>query len=282
MQGMDEVTVSSDGGLAERFGHLSAHGTMVRAALVAAHGAHPADGFRATDVRFFFQLFDNWMESDVLRPGRDLELTQVRRALERLRAQGWAEGTSGDRRKGSRHRLTDRGLLGLVEALTDRGASRPFEEIVFVVCFAASYRDAIVSRVGGARLAPAARRRVAALLDSRRMLEDAKRTLRKALVDLESRIEEGTSLEDEARRGRSAGLTDGEIVRRLEALSPYQMHATRTLSSLLLSLPDDLRKFEIDGGIGLRVRLLFRPLADSVRAELSILDALSERVKDVR
>jgi hypothetical protein len=70
------------GGLEERFGVVRVNTTVLSAALLAAHATAPAAGFRASDVRFFFFLFGNWLERDVLYPGEDLDLTQVRRLMQ--------------------------------------------------------------------------------------------------------------------------------------------------------------------------------------------------------
>ncbi len=48
------------------FGLVRSQQTLIVAAIVAAHGA--SNGFRLTDVRFFFFLFSNWMERDILQP----------------------------------------------------------------------------------------------------------------------------------------------------------------------------------------------------------------------
>jgi hypothetical protein len=114
--------------LSARFGWLGAHATHLHAALLAAHGAAtPQVGFRAADVRFFFLLFTNWMESDVLRPGQDVDLTQVRRMLDRLTRAGLAApvATAGGR---ARERRGYRSLRWRRRCARSRGSwmrSRP-------------------------------------------------------------------------------------------------------------------------------------------------------------
>ena len=61
--------------LAGGFGRPSPRAPLVYAALIAAHGVAGREGsFRASDVRFFYLLFSNWIELDVLQPGQDLDL----------------------------------------------------------------------------------------------------------------------------------------------------------------------------------------------------------------
>jgi len=148
--------------LAGRFGRLSARAPLVYAALIAAHGVAGREGsFRASDVRFFYLLFSNWIELDVLQPGQDLDLTQVRRALSRLARDGGAlavkRGTPTTRTRGARWSLSPRGLVSLIEALVDPRPRRPFEEALFVICFAALYRNAVATRLGSVDAAARAR-----------------------------------------------------------------------------------------------------------------------------
>jgi hypothetical protein len=277
---MDEVPLS----LARRSGHVRAQTTFVAAAILAAHCASDrAQGFRPSDVRFFFLLFTNWIEHDVLRPGQDLDLTQVSRVLERLAGAG-SVARVGARRRGTpraaRFALTRKGLLALVRALVDTRPSRPFEEVLFVVYFTASYRGAILARVEGDAhaLAPSERRRAVGLLDPHRVIEAARRTLILVLADVETRAAEGAVLSGAAHAARAEGALLTEIAGRLERLSPYQMHRVRPFAEMLTSLPEDLLVFEISEGIDLRVKLIFEPLAEQIRRQLAILEQVELRL----
>ncbi|WP_395812171.1 hypothetical protein [Archangium minus] len=270
--------------LADRLGHVASQATFIQAALLAAHGAGArTDGFRASDVRFFFLLFTNWVEHDVTRPSQDLDLTQVRRTLARLCRSGWAEPMAEARgqkvARGARYSLTEEGVVSLAEALA--GLDRaPLEEMLFVACFAASYLEAILARVRGraAVLSTAARRRVARMLEPARLLRNARRSTEAVLADLEERVRSSFALEAAARASLEAGASEEQVVRKLESLGSYQLHRVRPLAEVLLSLPDDLRRFELESGMGMRARLLFAPLAERARAELALLERLEQHL----
>lgn len=266
--------------LAGRFGWVASHATLVLAAILAAHGATTQrDGFRASDVRFFFLLFANWMERDVLRPGQDLELTQIRRALARLADAGWlsvrqATHDNPRARRGGDHRLSEEGLVGLVSSLVAPSA-RPFEEVVFVASFALAYRDAVVGKVRGpSPISLAARRRVGDLLSPKRIVTSARRRLLEAADDLDARVTAGLAMERHAALAAKHGVPDADIARELGRSFPYQLHGMRPFEELIRSLPAELRAFELSKGPGLRARVLFRPLAAQMRAEIEILDRL--------
>jgi hypothetical protein len=266
--------------LSARLGYVDTQATFVQAAFLAAHGAGArVGGFRVSDVRFFFLLFTNWVEHDVTRPSQDIDLTQVRRTLERLCRAGHAEpatgaGTRGAPR-GKRHVLTGDGLVALAEGLAARERA-PLEEALFVACFAASYREAVLSRVEGRARAPSpsVRRRVEHALDPVRLLHEAQRTASAVLADLEERVAWGLQSEAKARAALARGMPEPDVVRELEAAGSYQLQRVRPLGEVLLALPEDLRHFELTHGMGLRARLLFAPLAERARAERDILARL--------
>jgi len=253
--------------LSTRAGAVSAHATVTLAALLAADIAG-AEGFRPTDVRFFFLLFTNWMEDDHLRPGLDIDLTQIRRALARLVAEGHATATSG---RAPRYTLAPAGILALVEALTEPRAPRTFEEVVFLATAAASYRDAIAARVRGAPRAPD--RIVLLRLDPVRILRAERGRLQGAVADLEERVASGLRMEEVARA--AAGEAPGALAERIRAeVGGYQLHPMRSLGELVAVLPPEMARFELGPGMGLRARALFQPLLEQLRARVAILERL--------
>ncbi|WP_257447930.1 hypothetical protein [Archangium lipolyticum] len=271
--------------LADRLGHVTTQATFVQAALLAAHGAGArTGGFRASDVRFFFLLFTNWVEHDVTRPSQDIDLTQVRRTLERLCRSRWAEPRDDAARgrkspRGQRYVLTEEGVVSLAEELADLDRA-PLDETLFVACFAASYLEAVLARVRGQApaLSTPARRRVARMLDPSRILREARRSTAAVLADLEERVRSSLVFEEAARDALAKEASAEEVARRWESLGSYQLHRVRPLAEVLLGLPDDLRRFELEKGMGVRARLLFEPLAERTRAELALLERLEQQL----
>ncbi|MEQ9325524.1 MAG: hypothetical protein RIF41_40540, partial [Polyangiaceae bacterium] len=134
--------------LSSRFGRVASQQIYVSAALLAAHASATTTGFGGADVRFFFLLFTNWVEHDVLHPSHDLDLTQVRRVTKRLVVHGHARSVESGRRP--RYELTDAGLEALVTTLVDprpMGPRRSLETSLFVLCFSRLYRDALRRRL---------------------------------------------------------------------------------------------------------------------------------------
>ncbi len=256
--------------------------SLLTAALLAADLAASVDrpehaGFQQRDVRFFYLLFRNWLEIDVRQPGADIDLTQVRRACERLASRGRLRALPARRRGGrvprSRYVLTLAGVVALVDELVAHAPARSFEESLFVVLFAASYRAHVIRRVEQAS-APVARKHVARALDPRAIIAGLRRELRRQCDDLEERITGGDRLREAAARAQAAGADDREIVGLMERLSTYQLHYLRPLGELMLSLPPDVRRHEMTGGITARRDLVFGPLLQLTRAQQVLLSTI--------
>jgi hypothetical protein len=252
--------------------------TFVGAAVVAAHGAMQASGgFGTSDVRFFFQLFTNFVEHDLVRPGQDLDLTQLGRVLRRLHARRWlckGRPTRGGRgRRGPRFLASDAGLLGIVRDLAEEAPRRSFEEALFVAMFVASYRSALLRR-----LKPRAAHAIAPLLDAGAALRRGETHLARVEADLEERSRTGIDLAREAHRLLAATGDLRVTLARLSRPGSYQLHGVRPLGELLQQLPEDLLAFELEHAIKLRVRMLFAPLAQRARQDGEILRALRASV----
>jgi hypothetical protein len=258
--------------LSKRAGYVDAQATLIRASLIAAHSANlQDDGFRAVDVRFYFRLFSNWLEQDILRPSLDLELTQIRRSLQALERAGHCSQS-----RNKRFRLTEDGLLELVEKLVDEvGVS--FEEVLFVQLIAVSYRDILRARIltGSAAISSATRRRLGAMLDPKRISKRLVRNAERLVNDLERRLLDDAALEKQIGRLREEGFASVELIARLTGVGAYQLQRIRSFSELLLQLPEDLRAAELSSGIGARRQMIFLPLLARARAELHQLQQLA-------
>jgi hypothetical protein len=266
--------------LSGRRSHAEEVSTFVAAAVLAAHGARvQRGGFAATDVRFFFQLFTNFVEHDVTRPGQDLALTQVRRALDRLahhrwlRRRGRAQLARG--RPGARYVVEDVGLEGLARGLVTESPRRSFEEALFVAMFVTAYGKSVAALAKSKRTA----RALAKLLDARSVLRAAEAHLARVECDLDARAKAGLAMAEEALRVFAATSDAKKAIARLDRPGSYQLHGVRPLGELLAGLPAEVQSFEIEHGIELRVRALFVPLAKRTRAEREVLRGLLESLE---
>lgn len=250
--------------IALRHSYAGAHAIYLNAAFLAAHGAHErAGGFRASDVRFYFLLFRNWVAHDIVDPDQDIDLTQIRRALERLVDAGLARASGKSRRgrQGGRSIVLETsGIAALAEELVSGTGYRALEGDLFLVTFATCYGPLLGKRSAKTRK----------ILDPAALLRSASLRAERLVSDLDERVRSSNALADASRAARERGASDEDIAAGLEKESAYQLNRVRPLATLLLSLPADLRAFELDQGMAMRCRLLFEPLAQRARAELEI------------
>lgn len=257
----------------DRSSHLAGQETFIVAALVAAHATAEDGSFRPADVRFFFFLFTNWVEHDLVYPTQDLALTQVRRVMQRLIDDGRAEQRAAGRRP--RYRLTDDGLSALVEALVEPGPNQPrrtLETSLFVLCFASLYRPVLTRRLRLETRPPALRRRLSRMLAPRTILAHARSRARDLLADLDERIASGEAMQQAL--DHAPATDEATRIAAIKSLGAYQLERMRPVSEVFDALPPDVREVELRRGPGLRAKLLFAPLAEVLRHELTVLDGL--------
>lgn len=263
--------------LVTRFGYVDVQSTLVTASIIAAHAVSDGHGFRATDVRFFFRLFGNWLEIDVLHPSQDIQLVQVSRVLKELEAEEHLTQAKARfvRYKERRVRVTATGLLALAERLVDE-CIPSFPETLFVLHFAASYRDILRARVNatGDKLSTADRRRLGLVLDPKRILERAIEQNELLASDLRSRLALDRDFEAEVAKLTSA-KGDVDVTDALTNIGAYQLERVQPLKQLHRMLPPDLRRFELAFGAKGRREMIFEPLLERCEMELKLLRKLA-------
>lgn len=214
-----------------------------------------------------------------MRPSDDIELTQVRRTLETLERDGHLkrrERKVGDRARGHDFRLSAAGLLALADKLVDE-CGPAFEDYLFVLHFAKSYRSALRAQVIAAsdRVTQQLRRRLGTLLDPARIAKHAVKTYQRLVDDLRARIAADAVLETELRRFTAQQLDDEASVSALASIGAYQLERTQPLKDVLRRLPAQLRRIELESGIASRRALIFRPLLARAEIELATLEHIA-------
>jgi len=260
--------------LEERFGVVRLNITVLAAALLAAHATSPAHEFFASDVRFFFYLFANWLERDVLYPGETLDLTQVRRLFQRLRRLRLARSArraTRSRSSGTAYTLTGAGVRTLLEAVVRVVEARSFEEAVFVIAFVATYRPHLVAMAGP-------RASVSRELDPAKLTARARRRVERVAKDLVKRTSDAARLHREVELARAAGLGDTAVAQRIEKLGVYQLQHIRSFADFILSFPPELLSFELGPGFAMRGALIFQTLAEYAEGQLQALRGLESRL----
>jgi hypothetical protein len=147
---------------------------------------------------------------------------------------------------------------------------------VFVVALMAAYRGPLLEQLTADEAD-----RMRGVLDPRRLIGRVRRRTERVLRDLETRIAQSGQMAREGAEWRRAGVSETVIAARLEQLGVYQLQHVREFASFVLSLPEDLRVFELGPGFHFRSQIIFETLAEQMRGQLRALGGLEARLESV-
>ena len=216
---------------------------LVTAALLAAQATHGHEGFRQRDVRFFVELFSNWMAVGSS-AGVAVHNTQVLRCVESLAAVSWLRRKA---RTPPRWSLTAEGLLGLLQRLLHRQQLLRMDEFFLVYHFLDAYgaRLHAVAAEGGVLASRALLFDLDALIHPQALVARERARVADELRRLQVRVAEAHQSAALARSGFSAGQRVDEVVADVERRFPYELNNQKPLGELLGALPENWRREEL-------------------------------------
>jgi len=262
---------------------LQRYRIFVLAATIAAHANTPptpsaAASFRQRDVRFYIELFSNWMETALGAFSLPVQNTQVQRFLSSLVSEGYARRLDRGRHPG--YRLTRTGLIELTSQMVTGSVEVGRWQFLFLFYFIKNYRQRIVDLVRreGQQFPPALRLELEAHLDARALLDRELKSVEAELQRLDARIEDARQV-SELLRSKVGKQPFPELVREVERLYPYELNNQKPLHALIAELPEELGAWELQHGAALRSRELWQPGKRLLQAYQSELRALSSAMQ---
>ena len=251
---------------------------LVAAAVIAAEASFPQEGFRQRDVRFYFELFSNWLEATTGEWTLSLHNAQIQRYLEQLVRAGAAKRP---RRTPPRYRLTADGLLELLETLTRRQNLQRLDQffLVFHILQAYGSRLRALTQKSGPLPSRALSLRVDELIDPRAFAARELTLVERELGRLALRIDESLKTGELTRRLLGSGQSLEEVVTAVEREFPYELNSRKPLNELLRQLPPAFRVHELAEAPVLRAEGLWRPTQALLVAYRSTLQELLAKSK---
>lgn len=245
-------------------------------AAVAAHATFKQEGFRQRDMKFYIELFSNWVEVSFDQFSLSMQNTQISRFLDTIVKEGFAQKLG--RGKTPRYHLTRVGLLELINRCVSKDyLSRP-TRFFFLYFFIGHYKTRITDlvRLEGREFPHALRIELDSLLDEQALLKRQISFTDKAIKRLKARVDDGARIVQFAsQKGRSgAGISD--VVKEVERLFPYELNNQKPLTELIHEIPLDQREWEICEGTKYRSAEIFEPalrLLQNFHKELTRLSA---------
>ncbi|MDD9944777.1 MAG: hypothetical protein OXU20_27295 [Myxococcales bacterium] len=244
---------------------------VLTAALVAAQATAPEHGFRQRDVRFFAELFGNWLESTA--GAQAFHNTQVLRCVHALAGVGWATRSG---RKPPRWRLTSEGLVELLRRLVHRRDLMRLDEFFLVHHFLAAYGDRLraLAQRGGAMESRLLAVDLDEMLSPETLLERERARVARELARLQIRVEEARMTAQLARRRLARGVPVADVVDEVQSHYPYELNSQRPLNELLSPLPERWQREELTEASERRANGLWGSQVELLRAYDGVLERL--------
>lgn len=232
---------------------------LIAAAAIALHAQDPKKPFRHRDLKFFAELFANWIEYGERFSATRIHNNQIARLVEKLEH---AETFKRQKRKDvPEYILTPFGLLHCLRLILAPEDYSGQQYIYFKVYFLSNYGEKIRAMIRSAETQVPAGLRLEAgsLLDCRRLIQHALINADADKRRLEARIEAAIEMPKLVRR-MEKNRSWQEIVEAVEEKFPYELNAARPLTELCAALPQEIAYWELTEGSQKRVEQIWQPL----------------------
>ncbi len=247
---------------------------FIAAAVLTAHGQNLKHGFRQVEVRWYLELFANWIELIEERAGFSIQNNQAARYLKNLIDEGFARQVAPG--KYPLYRLTRPGLFEVVSRLVSKPYFERREHFFFVYFFIRTYRRRLIKMVQmeGKRFPYTMQMELNALLDADVLLEEQIAHVRGGITKLNKRLTEQQNTLEMAAQLFKTGRTYADVVREVDKRYPFSLDPQRRYSELYKKGTEKQRIWELTEGTACRLRDLWRPSLRMLEHYLSELEAL--------
>lgn len=229
-------------------------------AALSAHALSDKEGFRQRDLKFFVELFTNWIETSFARFSLTIQNTQILRYVQQSTKAGIIEVKS----KGPtpRYRLTQQGIAQLLKSCIDKDFTSDPSHLFFLVTYIRAYRVRIkeLIRKSGPQFPKSLELEINDLLDTKQLLIRQLSLFNKSIQRIELRVKDGENIASYFSSKFKDGAPESEIIKEIEKQFPYELNNQKPLNELLQQFPDDLRKWELLEGSKIRSMQIFSPL----------------------
>jgi hypothetical protein len=249
---------------------------IVAAAVVAAQATLGDPGFRQRDVRFFIELFSNWLQSTTGSYVLAIHNVQVQRYLDTLCS---ARGARRTGRKPPRYQLSPEGVVELLRRMRTRRNLTRLDEFFLVFHIFDTYGTRLRSIIEreGRSVSRALALDVDELLDKKQLVAAERAAVARELRRLQIRIEESRATSALTRKLLDNGQPLTEVIEAVERQFPYELNSQKPLGELLQLLPLPWRRAELETAAAERATTLWHPTHELLLAYDKILQELERR-----
>lgn len=240
------------------------------AAALSAHAVSPT-GFRQRDLKFFVELFSNWVETSLFLSTFN---TQIARYLTKLEKEGFAHR----RKKGTMpvYKLTRVGMSEILRKITEEDYSSDQAQFFFVCFFIKNYRSQILNLIAdeGSMFPKILQSEIENFLDIKQFITHQRKMLDKSIDRLKLRLSDAQKISIRVREGLKNSIPEEDLLSQIEHEFPYELNNQKPFSTLMRSLPPGQRRWELFHGGELRGKEIFLPLLE----QLTLFQKQMERI----
>jgi len=231
---------------------------------LAAQTTGASTGFRQKDLRFYAELFSNWVQLGGVGATHAIHNTQVMRFLRDLVRDHHARAT----RKLSQpfYNLTRAGVFAITSHLVSRSYLEERSHCILMWYFLKSYEHQIRESMqrAGSEFSRAHQIEMEQLLDRDRFLHRQIQLVRHEIERLKGRIVCAYDIDRDVRALLSTGSSLAACIEHVASHYPYELNPQRPFAETLQELPPAVCEWEITVGSRLRAQHLFDSVVESL------------------
>jgi hypothetical protein len=232
---------------------------FIATATIAAHSTYNQEGFRQRDVRFYVELFSNWVELSFEKYSLSIQNTQLQRYLNNLVEQNLAKKIS--KKSPPHYRLTKSGFIELITRAVKKNYISQPEHFFFLYYFLKNYREQLLElvRSAGPEFTNTDRIDIESLLDIQKLLHSEIDEVKKCLARQKLRISDAHLTVKHVKKSISQKKSLLETVKEVQKAYPYELNSQKPLSELINQIPEEQRLWELTEGNLSRIQEVWTP-----------------------
>jgi len=241
---------------------------------LAAQTTGSGNSFRQRELRFYAELFSNWVQLGGTGATHTMHNTQVLRFLNELITNSHARLTTKIRPP--LYRLTRAGVFALTSHLTARSYLEERSDGILVWYFLKSYSNQITENMqrAGSDFSRAHQIEMEQILDRERFIQRQLQLVRHEMQRLKGRISSAVDIDRDVRKLIKSGHSLQQCIDHVSTHYPYELNPQQSFKATLERLPLAVCEWEITEGSTLRARHLFEALLDDLTLYAKRLETL--------
>lgn len=244
------------------------------ASVLAAHSSSDLDGFRQREVRFYMDVFSNWVFVKVNSTPFPLHNTQVMRSLQNMVRLGLAKNMG--RKNPPRYKLTQAGLIQILRDLIALPLDDSYSEFFFVYQFIVSYKSRIFEKaqIASKSFSKSNLLDIEFLLDEKKYLRQQLDLVNLEIRHLKEKIQDSAKVISLVQEMKANKIETKKMYETVASKYPFELTSRKRLSQVWPELKEPWRERELTDMNRNRLNLYWKPKLQHLESFGQILKSL--------